>query len=257
MVDWTEAVLLRDGGILSDGWSQIKGNRPAGAMSGGPVPATDTAGRRFRRKNVYRCVVTNRPPAASAPGSALEIEVVGGLRAGSTLLVTDELVMGRQTGGEGQFPDAEMSRRHARIARAAGGDYEIEDLGSSNGTVVNGLRIASPTLLSVGDSIELGGTALVVRSLPAPGEPAAAPVAAHERQGAVATPPSAQGPDRAGVRAEAAATPPTLAVRLEVDFEAGTAAVALDEGGDVVTMTFIDGHWRATSERPALSAERG
>lgn len=141
-------------------------------------------------------------------------------------------MIGRQTGGEGQFPDAEMSRRHARIARDVGGDYGIEDLGSSNGTAVNGMRIAGTTLLSVGDSIELGGTALVVRALPAPGAPMAAPAAAP-------------------------ASPPSLAVRLEVDFEAGTAAVALDEGGDVVTMSFIDGHWRATSERPALSAERG
>jgi predicted component of type VI protein secretion system len=205
--------------------------------------------------------VPNQPPAESAPGSALEIEVVGGLKAGSKLLVTEELVIGRQTGGEGQFPDAEMSRRHARIARDAGGDYVIEDLGSSNGTAVNGLRIASPTLLSAGDSIELGGTALVVRSLPAPAPAAvraAAPASARERQGAAAAPSSAQGgPDRAGGGAETPAAPPSLAVRLEVDFEAGTATVALDEGGDVVTMTFIDGHWRAASERPALSAERG
>jgi hypothetical protein len=46
-------------------------------------------------------------------------------------------------------------------------------------------------------------------------------------------------------------------VRVEVDFEAGTAAVALDEGGDIVTMSYVDGHWRATSEHPALSADRG
>jgi hypothetical protein len=82
---------------------------------------------------------------------------------------------------------------------------------------VNGTRISGPTLLSIGDSIELGGAKLVVRALLAPAQASAA----------------------------APATPPTLAVRLEVDFEAGTAAVALDESGDMVKMRFLDGHWRA------------
>lgn len=160
---------------------------------------------------------------------------------GSKMLVEDELVIGRQTGGAGQFPDAELSRRHARIAREVGGDFGIEDLGSSNGTFVNRLRISAPTLLSIGDSIELGGTALVVRTLPTPAdpgpEPAAVPAPAKDSQ-ATRAPRSSSLP--------AAASPPTLAVRLEVDFAAGTATVALDEGGDAVTMSFLDGNWRAT-----------
>jgi pSer/pThr/pTyr-binding forkhead associated (FHA) protein len=170
--------------------------------------------------------------------SALEIEVTAGPAAGSRLRVEDELVIGRQSGGPGQFADAELSRRHARIAREVGEDYGIEDLGSSNGTFVNGLRISGPTLLSIGDSIELGATALTVRTLPAPVEP-------------VPAAPSAPAPvDDQGTRAPRStsarsATPPTLAVRLEVDFEAGTATVALDEGGDAVRMSFLDGNWRA------------
>ncbi|HYM56223.1 MAG TPA: FHA domain-containing protein [Solirubrobacteraceae bacterium] len=184
----------------------------------------------------------NRTPGGSGSSSALEIEVIAGLPAGSKVLVEDELVLGRQTGGPGQIPDAEMSRRHARIAREAGGDYAIEDLGSSNGTFVNGLQIAGPTLLSVGDTIELGGASLVVRALPAPADPGpqppVAPAPADDSQRTRVPPPSSS--------AGAAATPPTLAVRLEVDFEAGTATVALDEGGDAVTMSFLNGNWRAT-----------
>ncbi len=158
--------------------------------------------------------MTNLAAEESAPARGLELKVVGGDRAGTKIVVEGELVLGRQTDGEGQFADSEMSRRHARIARGFAEDYGIEDLGSSNGTIVNGTRISAPTLLSTGDTIELGGAKLVVRALTSP---------------APAT----------------AATPPTLAVRLEVDFEAGTAAVALDEAGDMVTMKFVDGHWRA------------
>lgn len=159
--------------------------------------------------------MTNRSSEEHGPTRGLEIEVVSGVRAGAKILVEGELVLGRQTDGEGQFADSEMSRHHARIARGVGEDYGIEDLGSSNGTLVNGARISGPTLLSIGDSIELGGATLVVRALLAP-TPAPTPAA-----------------------------PPTLAVRLEVDFEAGTAAVGLDESGDMVKMRFLDGHWRA------------
>jgi pSer/pThr/pTyr-binding forkhead associated (FHA) protein len=167
------------------------------------------------------------------------MEVIAGLGAGATILVEDEIVLGRQTGGAGQFPDAEMSRMHARIAREAAGDYGIEDLGSSNGTFVNGLRISAPTLLSVGDSIELGATALVVRGLPSEA------VEGVKEQG-VEEPTAAVAPSSAATTGPSAApVPPTLALRLEVDFAACRASVALDDGGDVVTMTFVDGRWQA------------
>jgi pSer/pThr/pTyr-binding forkhead associated (FHA) protein len=177
-------------------------------------------------------------------GEALELEVTAGPAAGSRIVVSDELVMGRQTDGAGQIADIEMSRRHARIARDVGGDYGVEDLGSSNGTFVNGLRIAGLTLLSIGDTIELGGSSLAVRALPSPAEPT--PSAPATAPPAPPPAPDAQGTRARGVVSAAGATPPALAVRVEVDFRGGTATVALDEGGDVVTMSFVDGNWRAT-----------
>ena len=55
---------------------------------------------------------------------------------------------------------ARISRRHARI-NAVNGEYHIEDLGSSNGTTVNGktrLRAKQPIKLSSGDLIKFGET---------------------------------------------------------------------------------------------------
>ena len=56
-----------------------------------------------------------------------------------------------------------VSRRHAKIA-IAGGTATIEDLGSRNGTYVNGLRIEGPTKLANGDKIKIGSASLVFRS---------------------------------------------------------------------------------------------
>ena len=53
--------------------------------------------------------------------------------------------------------DTGISRRHAEI-RPAGGGWEIEDLGSTNGVLVNGAQIGGPEPLHPGDVIELGST---------------------------------------------------------------------------------------------------
>lgn len=53
--------------------------------------------------------------------------------------------------------DAEISRRHAQITPQSG-SYVVEDLGSTNGTFINGIRINRPTTLNHGDSVEFGDT---------------------------------------------------------------------------------------------------
>ena len=56
-----------------------------------------------------------------------------------------------------------MSRHHARI-RVRGNRLTLEDLGSKNGTLVNGERVNGTVELHSGDSIQVGGELLVVRS---------------------------------------------------------------------------------------------
>ena len=53
--------------------------------------------------------------------------------------------------------DAEISRRHAQITPQGDG-YVLEDLGSTNGTFVNGIRLNHPMALKHGDSVEFGDT---------------------------------------------------------------------------------------------------
>jgi FHA domain len=102
----------------------------------------------------------------------LRLHVTAGNAAGTELEVDDQLVLGRHAPEEGQLEnDPELSRSHARISRDAAGGYAIEDLGSTNGTWVNGERIAGMRGLVSGDTIEVGATTLLVE-LP---QPATAP----------------------------------------------------------------------------------
>jgi predicted component of type VI protein secretion system len=70
-------------------------------------------------------------------------------------LEKDELFIGRDLSNDIVINDAEVSRRHARLVLQAGG-YVLEDLGSTNGTSVNGQRLMGPYTLRIGDVITLG-----------------------------------------------------------------------------------------------------
>lgn len=67
----------------------------------------------------------------------------------------NETFIGRDLTNDIVISDAEISRRHARMVMQAGG-LVLEDLGSTNGTVVNGQRLIGPYLLRVNDVITLG-----------------------------------------------------------------------------------------------------
>lgn len=64
--------------------------------------------------------------------------------------------IGRATNNEIVINDVEISRRHAQIIRQPNGTYVVEDLGSTNGTFVNGRRSVGLTSLHHGDVIDLG-----------------------------------------------------------------------------------------------------
>ncbi|MEP6861778.1 MAG: sigma 54-interacting transcriptional regulator [Deltaproteobacteria bacterium] len=74
------------------------------------------------------------------------------------------LQVGRSSTSDLQVDDPSISRDHA-VFRVRDGAVEIEDLGSVNGTMVRGVRIAPrmPTQLSVGESVSLGTVVVVVQ----------------------------------------------------------------------------------------------
>lgn len=77
------------------------------------------------------------------------------------VLEREVTILGREAINDLVIDDAEVSRRHTRILREAEG-YYVEDLGSTNGTFVNGQRVTSPLLLYHGDTIEMGKSSRLV-----------------------------------------------------------------------------------------------
>src|SRR5450755_519418 len=121
------------------------------------------------------------PPSVVAAADE-ELVVTAGTAAGRRLtLGDDELVIGRGVSGAGRLSDDhDVSRRHARVSHTADGQLTIEDLGSANGTFVNGERVRDRRVLSVGDSIRIGSTTLQLTDAgqaPASAAPAPAPAA--------------------------------------------------------------------------------
>jgi ABC-type multidrug transport system ATPase subunit/predicted component of type VI protein secretion system len=72
-------------------------------------------------------------------------------------LIKSEIVLGRDDGVDITIPSPAVSRRHARFMLEGDG-YIIEDLGSSNGTFINGNRLIGRRALKPGDQIRLGQT---------------------------------------------------------------------------------------------------
>src|SRR3954451_19933978 len=146
---------------------------PPGAAVAGPSDPTPAPHRRVAPPGAP----TDAPPPHDAPPKAIALRVTDGPAAGSVMTVTDdELLIGRQAPGPGKLGnDIEISRRHARVMRESNGQFLIEDLGSTNGTYVNGERIMGAQVLNAGDTVEMGDTKLTVEALAPPSDKVIAP----------------------------------------------------------------------------------
>ena len=72
--------------------------------------------------------------------------------------------IGRSSMNDLPISDKMLSRQHARIVKDDDGGLVVEDLGSRNGTFLNGDRLATPQPLKAGDRITLGGVTLKLES---------------------------------------------------------------------------------------------
>jgi diguanylate cyclase (GGDEF)-like protein len=87
------------------------------------------------------------------------VVVVVGDRIGSTIALRDGAVIGRAADAAVHVFGEHVSRRHARF-RTRDGQFLLEDLGSKNGTLLNGVLITEPTPLHDGDKIQIGSSVL-------------------------------------------------------------------------------------------------
>ena len=100
------------------------------------------------------------------------VHVIQGPDKGRKLDLPDrENIIGRES-STAELSDQTVSRHHAKLM-PHNGRWMLEDLGSANGTYLNGVRISKGSLLKRGDQIRCGATLLVFGGAGAPGAPAA------------------------------------------------------------------------------------
>lgn len=95
--------------------------------------------------------------------AAYLLTVVSGPRPlkGTSIPVNGPVVIGRSPGADIVIADDFVSGSHARVSPAGDG-IVVEDLGSTNGTLVNDGRIQGPAMLSPGDTITIGAVRIEV-----------------------------------------------------------------------------------------------
>ncbi len=110
-------------------------------------------------------MANDNPPTKIAPlepsfGALAQLTIVEGRNAGRRFKLEGPATIGRSPDATVMLDDTEISRQHARLSRDPSGGYLLEDLGSKNGTFVNGTRIER-RLLAYGDRIRLGPRSLL------------------------------------------------------------------------------------------------
>jgi hypothetical protein len=102
----------------------------------------------------------------------VQIVVVDGPNTGREFELSGATVVGRDQSAGLVIDDAEASRRHASLS-VDGTTVTVEDLGSTNGTFVNGARISGSKELANGDKVRIGTTVFELRVPQADPEPEA------------------------------------------------------------------------------------
>jgi pSer/pThr/pTyr-binding forkhead associated (FHA) protein len=130
-------------------WTEVRAVRraePAGRAAAAPGPGATPASRaRHAVPGVPQTLVVDQPPARRGARFALS---------------GPELTIGRANGCHVALPDDTFaSTVHARVFAKDGAVY-VEDLGSTNGTYLNGMRLAAPAVLRPGDQLQVGATVM-------------------------------------------------------------------------------------------------
>jgi len=160
-------------GLLQDLLTPVGAPRPVQAPSPAPGPAPapsapeapSRAGEPLPRDAAHPAPAAARRPDSgtvmrqpAVPQPQLgQLLVIEGSQAGQVFTLGGQATLGRSAECTIRLEDEQASRRHARLSQQ-GGSWVLEDLGSRNGTLVNGQRIGQAVLLQAGDWVRIGNS---------------------------------------------------------------------------------------------------
>ncbi len=113
---------------------------------------------------VSRATSSSAPVASGNVNPTLLVIIDGPLAGSSVPLTEAEIGLGRAASNTVVLDDEFVSSHHARVYRdPSSGQWAIEDLNSTNGTVVNQQRISQPTILPSRVPVRIGATTFELR----------------------------------------------------------------------------------------------
>jgi hypothetical protein len=133
--------------VLRAVWAEVAPAR-AGSGGGGGAPVTAP-------------VRTRKPPRRGKGGDGLVI-VEPREGKGRRFALESEVTIGRAAGCDITVDDNYASQLHARVFRREGA-LHVEDLGSTNGTYLNGRKVSAPLPVKRGDQVKVGATVFEVQ----------------------------------------------------------------------------------------------
>jgi Inner membrane component of T3SS, cytoplasmic domain len=134
-------------------------------LSAVSVIRTDLFGKAVRSPDQPQPLELETPPppprrAKRQRGAPRVFMISQGSQAGlAAELAGGAIMIGRGADCQLILEDDYVSTRHARVVSTPNGIY-VEDLGSTNGTYVNGQRITAPTTITLADTVRIGKTIL-------------------------------------------------------------------------------------------------
>ncbi|MDP1809461.1 MAG: FHA domain-containing protein [Actinomycetota bacterium] len=101
------------------------------------------------------------PHEAADAVAGAKIRVIDGRSAPGSYAIDDSVLLGRAPECDIRLDDVAVSARHARISKR-GRHWLVEDLDSSNGTFVDGVRVNGSRRVNPGERIKIGRTELTI-----------------------------------------------------------------------------------------------
>jgi len=111
-----------------------------------------------RAKGRASAAVRSPEPPKRGRNELKVLAIDTGPQAGARLALVDEFRIGRSADCALILDDDYVSGDHASLARRSGGEWVVTDLGSTNGTFVNEVRVVTPTVVTAADSLRIGRT---------------------------------------------------------------------------------------------------